>query len=97
MISISEKAYKAKSFDGSECILPKSQVFQQDYDISKSDAYWISEWILEQKNIQYSTKKEGWYNSEKGIVEPKYNLSIEKHEPELIEAVNIGADASLIK
>jgi hypothetical protein len=27
----------------------KSQLFKQDYSVSKSDAYWISKWILEQK------------------------------------------------
>lgn len=43
LTSISEKAYKAVAFDGSEAIIPKSQVLGQDYDVSKSEAYWISE------------------------------------------------------
>lgn len=97
LTSISEKAYKAKAFDGSECILPKSQVFGQDYDVQKSDAYWISAWILEQKDIQYSTKKEGWYNPEKDKVEPKFHFSIEKHEPETIEPIEVEANANLIR
>ena len=42
LTSISEKAYKAVSFDGSEAILPKSQVLAQDYDVQKLEAYWIS-------------------------------------------------------
>ena len=46
MYSISPKAYKAVSFDGSSDIIPASQVFGQDHDVSKSDAYWISAWIL---------------------------------------------------
>lgn len=46
LTSISEKAYKAVSFDGSEAILPKSQVLAQDYDVQKSEAYWISKWLL---------------------------------------------------
>lgn len=41
-------------------IIPKSQFFGQDYAVQKSDAYWISEWILEQKNITYSNKKIGF-------------------------------------
>lgn len=55
----SGKAYKATAFDGSFDFIPASLFFGQDYDVSKSYAYWISAWILEQKSIQYSTKKEG--------------------------------------
>jgi len=95
--SISEKAYKAVAFDGSEAILPKSQVFDMDYDVSKSDAYWISAWILEQKELQYSTKKEGWYDPEKRIVRPKFHFTMEKHEPEYIAPIEVNADANLIK
>lgn len=51
LTSISEKAYKAVAFDGSEAIIPKSQVLGQDYDVSKSEAYWISEWILRLKQV----------------------------------------------
>jgi len=57
LISISDKAYLATGFDGSEDIIPKSQVYGQDWDITKSEAYWISAWILEKKSIQYSHKK----------------------------------------
>lgn len=95
LISISDKAYKATSFDGSEDILPKSQVFGQDYDVQKSDAYWIAAWILDKKNIQYSGKKEAWFNSETGKMLPTY--TIEKHVPEKIETINTMPDASLIR
>ena len=61
LTSISEKAYKATAFDGSFAILPKSQVFGQDYEVQKSDAYWISAWILGQKKLQYSSKKVQWF------------------------------------
>ncbi len=61
LVSISDKAYKATAFDGSEAIIPKSQVFGQDWDVQKSDAYWISSWILEQKDLQYSDKKVAWF------------------------------------
>lgn len=94
--SISEKAYKAVAFDGSECIIPKSQVFGQDYNVSKSDAYWISEWILKQKDIQYSNKKVAWYNSNTNKIEP--NIEVEHHKPNKIEFnPNDLPDESLIK
>lgn len=80
LTDISEKAMKATGFDGSEAILPKSQVFGQDYDVSKSEAYWISEWILKQKSLQYSAKKEAWFDSVTRKMLPTFK--IEKHEPE---------------
>ena len=60
LISISDKAYVATAFDGSEAVIPKSQVFGMDHEVNKSDAYWISCWILEQKKLQYSAKKSKW-------------------------------------
>lgn len=83
LTSISEKAYKAVSFDGSEAILPKSQVLAQDYDVQKSEAYWISKWILEQKDLQYSAKKEAWIDKETGKILPTY--TVEHHTPEKID------------
>jgi hypothetical protein len=47
LILISDKAYKATAFDGSTAVIPISQVFGEDYDVQKSEAYWISEWIIE--------------------------------------------------
>ena len=87
LVSISDKAYKALAFDGSTAIIPKSQVFGQDYDVEKSDAYWISAWILEQKELQYSGKKVAWFNTDTQNFEPHY--VIEKHKPELKKAINI--------
>ena len=76
---ISEKAYKAVAFDGSEAILPKSQVFGRDWDVAKSDAYWISAWILSKKSLQYSSKKEAFFDSESGEMLP--SVTIDKHIP----------------
>lgn len=81
---ISEKAYKAASFDGSTDIIPASQVFGRDYEVMKSDAYWIAAWILQKKNIQYSGKKQAWFD-EDGHQLPTY--TIERHTPEKREAV----------
>jgi hypothetical protein len=60
--SISPKCYKATAFDGSTALIPKQFVFGQDYEITKSDAYWISAWILGKKDLQYSSKKVKWFN-----------------------------------
>lgn len=80
---ISEKAYKATSFDGSSDILPASQVFGRDFEVMKSDAYWIAAWILPKKDIQYSAKKQAWFD-ENGHMMPTY--TIERHTPEKREA-----------
>lgn len=83
LVSISDKAYKAYAFDGSEDIIPKSQVFGMDWDVQKSEAYWIAAWILEKKNIQYSRKKVAWFDSETGKQLPTY--IIRKHIPEKVK------------
>ena len=82
LVSISDKAYKVTCFDGSNAIVPKSQVFGQDYDVEKSNAYWISSWILEQKDLQYSTKKTAWVD-EKGL--KISNVTIKHHIPKKIK------------
>jgi hypothetical protein len=95
--SISPMAYKATAFDGSTDILPKSQVFDADLDVSKSDAYWIAAWILEKKDLQYSDKKKGWWNPKTHRVEPHYNIEVEKHIPAKIEPIKTDPNASLIR
>jgi hypothetical protein len=91
---ISDKAYKATAFDGSIAILPASQIFGQDYDIQKSDAYWISAWILGRKNLQYSDKKRGWFD-ENGRMLPTY--TVEHHIPQKEETIIELPDADLIR
>ena len=83
LVRISDKAFKATSFDGSSDIIPASQVFGRDYEVTKSEAYWISSWILEKKSIQYSGKKQAWFD-ENGHQLPTY--TIERHQPEKREA-----------
>jgi len=94
LVSISDRAYKATAFDGSTAIIPKSQVFGTDYDVSKSDAYWISAWILEKKDIQYSCKKVAWFD-ESGNMLPSYK--IEKHKPTPVEPVDSNIHEVLTK
>ena len=83
LTAISDKCYMATAFDGSEALIPKSQVFGQDYSVQKSDAYWISEWILKQKSLQYSSKKQAWFDSVTRKEVPTW--TIEKHEPTKID------------
>ncbi len=82
LVSISDKAYKATAFDGSTDIIPKSQVFGTDYDVQKSEAYWIAAWFLEKEDVklQCSFKKEAWFDKETGDMLPTYH--IEHHSPE---------------
>ncbi len=80
---ISDKAYKAVSFDGSTDIIPASQIMGCDYEVSKSDAYWISAWILEKKSLQYSRKKQAWFDEHHNRL-PDYTVT--HHKPERIEA-----------
>lgn len=93
LISISSKAFKATAFDGSSCIIPKSQVFAPDYEVGKSEAYWISAWILEQKTIQYSCKKVAWFDKDTKRMLPSY--TIEKHVPYKINPVSSNEIESL--
>lgn len=97
LVSISDKAYKATSFDGSTAIIPKSQVFGQDYDVQKSEAYWISAWILEQKGLQFSHKKLAWYNSETRRLTPHFDIEVIHHKPTKIEPTQSIADADLTR
>jgi hypothetical protein len=75
---ISDKCYKVTDFNGNTDFIPKSQVFGVDTDVGKSDAYWISEWILKKKTLTYSTKKKTWF-SEHGIIQPYYE--VKQHVP----------------
>lgn len=90
LISISEKACKAVDFSGNEAILPKSQIFGMH-----GDSHAISEWILEQKNLQYSNKKSVWIDRDTYAIAPK--ITITKHVPTPIEATQGNADSELIR
>lgn len=74
---ISDKAYLLRSFDGREAIIPASQYYGYDNDVSKSDAVWISEWILQKKDVQWSSKKTAYFDSETRNQLPSYE--IKKH------------------
>ena len=57
---ISEKAVVVKCFDGSEDVLPKSQIIDE-FSLGKTESVLVPCWLAEKKNIQYSEKKV-WIN-----------------------------------
>ena len=73
----------ATAFDGSEALIPNSQIFGQDYSVSKSESYWISAWILDKKKLQYSHKKEAYFDSVTRREIPNYIIT--KTTPAKIE------------
>lgn len=83
LVSISDKAFKATCFDGTTDIIPKSQVFGRDWDVTKSEAWWISAWILGKKNIQYSCKKSAEFDGDTAKMLP--TITVEKHCPDKID------------
>lgn len=83
LVRISDKAFKATAFDGSSDIIPASQVFGRDYEVQKSDAWWIAAWLLEKKDLQFSSKKQAWFD-EAGNRLPDYH--IERYEPSKVAA-----------
>lgn len=80
---ISAKAYKVTAFDGSSAIIPKSQTFGFDQDVVKSEAMWISAWILERTGLQYSKKKSAWFDSESGNMLP--SVTVIRHNAKRVE------------
>ena len=96
LVSISDKAYKATAFDGSTAIIPKSQVFGTDYDVQKSEAYWIASWFLEKEDVylQCSYKKEAWFD-ENGEIQPNYH--VEHHKPKKLQSLNTNEIKELRK
>jgi len=94
LISISDKCYLAKAFDGSEALIPKSQVYGQDYDVLKSDAYWITSWILDKKpELQYSLKKWSYFSKDRRNIG---QIEFKHHIPKVINK-KIKHDDSLIR
>lgn len=82
LIQISDKAYKATAFDGSTAIFPISQIYGENL-FDKPNTFWISEWILARKTIQYSHKKEAFFDSETRKMIP--TVCVTRHTPKAIE------------
>lgn len=84
---ITPKCHKATDWQGNTYLIPDSQYFGRDYDVVKSDAFWIACWILHKEDcsLQVSRKKTGWYNPRNGTVEPQIEIIITHHIPKTIE------------
>lgn len=101
---ISGAAFKAVGFDGSEAIIPASQIFGRDLELSKTDAYWISAWILEKRELTYSINKKAWIDGRLKR-DPEFEvrkrkrkdgiISINRHNPAKIKAKESNEIASL--
>jgi|SRR5690606_35225378 len=97
---ISSKCWKAEDWQGNTFLIPDSQYFGRDYDVQKSDAYWIASWIIDKEEckLMVSTKKIGWYNPKKGKVEPNITIEVIKITPPKIKFdPNQQPNESLIK
>lgn len=94
LVKISDKAFKATAFDGSSDIIPASQVFGRDYEVQKSDAYWIAAWLLEKKDLQYSCRKQAWFDAA-GNKLPDYH--VEHHDPERVNPIESNEVTELKK
>lgn len=92
-IRISDICYKAIDFSGNYDFIPASHYFGEDSEVKKSEAYWISSWILSKKKIQYSRKKQAYF-SKNGKKLP--NIEYKKHIPDKINKKD-NIDESLIR
>lgn len=93
LVSISDKAFKAVAHDGTTAILPKSQVIMPS--LQHENGYWISCWIMDQKELQHSKKTVAWVNP--GTFKVKYEVITEHHVPVTIAPTNNNPDESLIR
>lgn len=88
LVEISEKCFKAFFWDGGELLIPKSQIYELDFDVKKSDSIWISAWFIEKSNVQFSRKKTAIYDTNKKTFVPIFK--IEKHIPEKKNITNFN-------
>lgn len=95
MRRISEKCFAARSYDGREALIPASQVYGQDHDVAKCEAWWITAWILQQKDIQYSAKKVAHFYTDTGKRAP--DVEIVRHVPEKVVSIKTAPDLELLQ
>lgn len=85
LTQISSKCWKAEDWQGNTYLIPDSQYFGRDYEVQKSDAYWIASWIIDKEDckLMVSTKKEAWFDKETMQMLPSYTIT--HHTPEKLE------------
>lgn len=93
--SRSGKAFLAEDFNGNSDWIPSQFVYEQDWDVTKSEAWWISAWILDKKNITYKGKKEAWFHRKTRRRLPTYEFT--KHTPKKVENKNVKPDKNLVR
>ena len=80
---VTEKAWLLRMWDGREDIVPASQIEGWDGE----NSLWVSEWILEKKNLQWSSKRKAFKSKDGRMVLAD---SIRKHTPERV--TNFGSN-----
>lgn len=78
-------AYKVRTFDGQEDFIPAQFVYERDLDVEKSEAWWISAWILERKHVQYSAKKSASFDRQ--TRQQMSTRVVERHKAERMQPV----------
>ena len=86
LVRITDKAYKATDFNGNTDIIPASQIYGEDNEVGKSDAYWVTEWILNKKNLTCRRKKERFFDL--ATRRQIQTCTVEYHKPIKIAPVN---------
>lgn len=61
-VQISDLAYRAVDFQNTKATIPASQYFGIDSETTKSKGFWLTEWILKKRTLQYSNKKVAWFD-----------------------------------
>lgn len=87
---ISHKCYLAIGFDGSTAYIPKSQYFGES-----GSGHWIAAWLLEKKDLQYSTKKSAMFDRDTGRMLPQ--VTYKRHTPDKINPVVSKPSKSLLR
>lgn len=90
---ISGKAFKAVFSNDAEYIIPASQIFAQNKEVTEKEEWFISEWILRQKQIPYKGMKAVWlHDCDRNMKEIRI---VKKHIPEKIKPVKNNEIPSL--
>lgn len=83
LAEISPKAFRLTAYDGSSCIIPKSAVLAEDFEVEKSQAYYIAAWCMDTRSVQFSKKKVRWFENGKMLAD----TIVTHHVPEKVDAV----------
>lgn len=91
-VQISDIAYRAVDFNGSSAIIPAKMYFGVDTETTKSQGYWISDWILKKKNLNYSNSKVAWFDENGNKYLDAERLEKSKRKKFIVKYKRIGDD-----